>query len=92
MTPSATLTQDHPAQHSQSQNHHISIKHFLTIPDFKPNYKKFQKIVKKCQSKVSQLEFLTNCLNSDNVVPATFKVRNKPYPTHSEAKKETWFK
>ena len=90
MTPSATLIEDQPAQHSQSQNHHISIKHFLIIQDFKPNYKKFQKIVKKCQNKVSQIQFLTECINSDNTVPATLKVRNKPYQTHSIANKETF--
>ena len=85
MTPSDALN-NHPVPNSP-QTQHATIKQFLQDPVFN-SYKNLSKNVKKYQCKVSQVYFLEKCINSEKVVPRTFKVRNKPYISNSNI--DTW--
>ena len=70
-----------------SGNNYIS--KFFETPGFKLLFNQHYKLVKKSNKKFATCEFLRNCLNSD-VIPNTFKIRNKPANFGSNEFKQTW--
>ena len=76
-----------PDPHASGNNHIIRL---LNIPNFKQLYYQHYKLVRKSNSKFSTCEFLRNCLVQD-VIPNTFKIRNRPATFGSTEFQEIWY-